>query len=194
MGFYYLAIDFYIFVSEYSLFNMTDKKEQILIAALELFAEEGYNAISTSKIAKRAKVSEGLIFRHFDNKKGLLDALILEATEKANTLFAPILLQTNAKKVIQDTIALPFDIPRKEHPFWKLQFKLKWENDYSGADKMEPLLDKLTWAFKSLGFKEPRKEAEILNHIIESISIGILRDGTESQTNLKEFLTNKYLK
>ena len=97
MGFYYLAIDFYIFVSEYSLFNMTDKKEQILIAALELFAEEGYNAISTSKIAKRAKVSEGLIFRHFDNKKGLLDALILEATEKANTLFAPILLQTNAK-------------------------------------------------------------------------------------------------
>ena len=41
---------------------MTDKKEKILNAALELFANDGYNVTSTSKIAKTAGVSEGLIF------------------------------------------------------------------------------------------------------------------------------------
>lgn len=173
---------------------MTDRKEKILRTALELFANEGFNSVTTSKIAKKAGVSEGLIFRHFENKKGLLNALIQEATEKVNALFTPIISQTDAKKVIQNTISLPFTIAKKEHPFWKLQFKLKWENDYDQGDKMEPLLAKLAWAFGELNFKEPRKEAEILNHIIESISIGILRDGAESQNTLKEFLINKYLK
>ena len=45
------------------------KKEQILNAALELFANDGFTATSTSKVAKRAGVSEGLIFRHFGNKR-----------------------------------------------------------------------------------------------------------------------------
>lgn len=173
---------------------MTDKKEQILRTALELFADEGFKGVPTSKIAKGAGVSEGLIFKHFGNKKGLLDALIQEATEKANTLFAPILRETDAKKTIQETIALPFSIPKKEYPFWKLQFKLKWENDYDKSDKMEPLIAKLAWAFKELDYEEPRKEAEILNHIIDSIATGILRDGVGSQSTLKDFLVHKYLK
>ena len=47
---------------------MTDKQEKILQAALELFAKEGFKGTSTNKIAKKAGVSEGLIFRHFENK------------------------------------------------------------------------------------------------------------------------------
>ena len=173
---------------------MTDKKEKILSAALELFANDGFSNTSTNKIAQKAEVSEGLIFKHFESKKGLLNALIQEAIEKAEALFAPIISQTDAKKTIRKTISMPFEISKKEHPFWKLQFKLKWENDYDGGDKMEPLIDKLTWAFKELKYKEPRKEAEILNHIIENISIGILRDGATAQNALKEFLIDKYLK
>ena len=44
---------------------MTEKQENILKAALQLFAKEGFYATSTSKVAKLAGVSEGLIFRHF---------------------------------------------------------------------------------------------------------------------------------
>ena len=46
---------------------MTDKKENILKSALELFANEGVNATSTNRIAIKANVSEGLIFKHFKN-------------------------------------------------------------------------------------------------------------------------------
>ena len=55
---------------------MTDKQQQILHCALELFSTEGYKGTSTSKIANKAGVSEGLIFRHFKNKDGLLQAII----------------------------------------------------------------------------------------------------------------------
>lgn len=172
---------------------MTDKKEQILLTALELFANEGYKGVPTSKIAKQAGVSEGLIFKHFTNKEGLLEAIMSLAIEKMEALLSPIVSENNPKKVIEKTIAMPFSVKESTYNFWKLQFKLKWEIEYSSADKMKPLIDKLSWAFAQLNYKEPQAEAEILNHIIESISGGILKDGLESQKGLQDFLLKKYV-
>lgn len=171
---------------------MTDKKEQILLTALELFANEGYKAVPTSKIAKWANVSEGLIFRHFSNKQGLLDAIIGLAVERTVVVFKPIIDETNPRKVIEKTILMPFSIKKDQYHFWKLQFKLKWELELSGKEKMKPLIDKLAWAFEGLNYKNPEQEAEMLNHIIESISGGILKEGLETQLPLRDFLLNKY--
>lgn len=171
---------------------MISKKEQILDAALELFAEEGYKAVSTSKIAKKAMVSEGLIFRHFENKQGLLDAILGQAIERTQLLFKPIIAEPDPRKVIEQAINLPFSVDENEYHFWKLQFKLKWEIEYPQKEKMQPFIDKLAWAFSKLDYDEPQKEAELLNHIIESISGGILKEGLDSQKPLKEFLLKKY--
>jgi len=172
---------------------MTDKKEQILLTALELFANEGYKGVPTSKIAKQAGVSEGLIFRHFTNKEGLLQAIMSLAIEKTAALFKPIISENDPKRVLEKTIVLPFVVEESAYNFWKLQFKLKWEMEYSSAEKMKPLIDKLSWAFAQLDYSEPQAEAEVLNHIIESISGGILKDGLESQSGLKHFLLKKYV-
>ena len=61
---------------------MTDKKESILLAALELFAKEGYNATSTNKIAKRAgvcKICDYMIFAEANNQ---LFCILVELTQK----------------------------------------------------------------------------------------------------------------
>lgn len=171
---------------------MTDKKENILNTALELFANEGYNAVSTSKIAKVADVSEGLIFRHFTNKKGLLDALMQEAERKLHEVVAHIIFETDPKEVIRKTIELPFTVKESEYDFWKLQFKLKWEQAYYKPEKMKPLRDKLTSAFEALGYEDPAMEAKFLEQMMDTISIGILRDGLKSQEPYKPFLMNKY--
>ena len=171
---------------------MIERKDKILLAALELFAKGGYSSVSTSKIAKKASVSEGLIFRHYGSKKGLLNAIIEKAKEKTINLFAPIILQADPKKAIKMAIMLPYDIPEQEYSFWRLQFKLKWESDYDTSNKMEPLINKLGWAFAQLNYKMPKKEAEVLAHVIEGISIGILCYGKESQKGLKSFLIQKY--
>ena len=171
---------------------MTDKKENILNAALELFAKDGYNATPTSKIAKKAGVSEGLIFRHFGSKKGLLQALIEDAETRMGELLAPVIFESDPKMVIRKIITLPFSIDQSEYDFWKLQFKIKWEEEYNNPNKMKPLIDKLAWAFSELGYEGPEEEALLLNQIIDSISISILRDVIEPTASFQSFLLEKY--
>lgn len=55
--------------------GMTEKQANILIAAIELFSEKGYQATTTSEIAKRAQVAEGTIFNYYKTKKDLLFAI-----------------------------------------------------------------------------------------------------------------------
>jgi AcrR family transcriptional regulator len=51
------------------------KRARLLEAARSLFAEEGFEATSTAAIARRAGVSEGIVFHHFGSKHGLLAAV-----------------------------------------------------------------------------------------------------------------------
>lgn len=47
--------------------------EKILEAAMSLFSEKGYEAVTTKQISKVAGVSEMTIFRHFKNKRNLFE-------------------------------------------------------------------------------------------------------------------------
>ena len=171
---------------------MTDKKQKILNISLELFANEGYANTSTSKIAKKAGVSEGLIFRHFKNKQGLLDAITIELENKLREIISPILFENDAKKVIKMYIELPFLVPENEYDFWRLQFKLKWETEYKKNDKMDILIDKLATCFERLNYNNPKHEAKQLYFIIDALSIEILRNSKENLIDFKNFLIEKY--
>lgn len=47
------------------------KKERILDACMEEFANKGYEGASTNEIVKRAGISKGILFHYFKNKKNL---------------------------------------------------------------------------------------------------------------------------
>lgn len=57
------------------------RKDDIISAAVILFAENGYSATPTSAVAKKAGVAEGLIFHHFKNKAGILIYIFTELSE-----------------------------------------------------------------------------------------------------------------
>jgi AcrR family transcriptional regulator len=57
-----------------------DARTRILDAAEELFAAGGYEATSTAKVARRAKVPKGLVFHYFPQKMDLLITLVEERT------------------------------------------------------------------------------------------------------------------
>ena len=62
---------------------MEDRRAKIADVALRLFTEKGYHATSTRLIARQeAGVSEGLIFRHYNNKEGLLKELLEEGGQQ----------------------------------------------------------------------------------------------------------------
>lgn len=169
-----------------------NKKDKILQCALELFANDGYNAVSTQRIAAKAGVSEGLIFKHFKNKKGLLSEIMEEAERKIAEIFANILLGKDPKSAIRDTINLVFEVDESEHDFWRLQYKLKWEQEFFNPAKMQPVLNKLSWAFAQLDYPFPELEADLLVKIIDAVAIAILQDSPQSQELIKSFLIKKY--
>lgn len=52
-----------------------DKRERILAAALECFAEKGFHGTPVPDIAARAKVGAGTIYRYFASKEALVNAV-----------------------------------------------------------------------------------------------------------------------
>lgn len=54
-------------------YNETDNKEKIARIATELFAQQGYNAVSVQEICEKAKVTKPTLYYYFTNKKGLLE-------------------------------------------------------------------------------------------------------------------------
>lgn len=59
--------------------DATDSKERILAAALEAFAELGFDGATTREIAQRAGVNLGLIQYYFDGKENLWRAAVERA-------------------------------------------------------------------------------------------------------------------
>lgn len=171
---------------------MTEKQEKIIRAALQLFAKEGFNATSTSKVAKEAGVSEGLIFRHFGNKEGLLQAILKEGEEKFKMLFADVVLEIEPKEVIRKAITMMQKVDVNDYDFWKLQFKLKWELEISNDKKMEPLKRSLANAFKQLGYESPDMEAELLLLFTDGLGSAVLKGSSLDANKIIEFLLYKY--
>ena len=85
---------------------MTKKQDDIIKAALDLFSKDGFQATSTNKIATNAGVSEGLIFRHFKNKEGLILAILKLNETQINASITCILEEDDAKQVIKKTAKL----------------------------------------------------------------------------------------
>ena len=56
-------------------------RERILAAARELFAARGFKGTTTAAIARRARLNEALIFRHFPAKKDLFTAILRDKLE-----------------------------------------------------------------------------------------------------------------
>jgi AcrR family transcriptional regulator len=173
---------------------MTAKQQKIIDAALALFAQEGYRATATSKVAKLAGVSEGLIFRHFTNKEGLLEAIIKEGEARSKMLFADIVLETDPKKVIAKTLEIGLSMSEKQedNDFWKLQFKLKWELEMYNAHKMEPLETALTAAFTKLNYSQPKQEAKNLLITLDGMAIRHFLQPNFNLLQTINFLKSKY--
>jgi len=86
--------------------DKTDKREAILEAALDLFAERGFHGTAVPAVAERARVGAGTIYRYFESK----EALVNELYKRHKAALGHALLGD-----------FPADAPVREqfHHFWK---------------------------------------------------------------------------
>ncbi|GHO88927.1 TetR/AcrR family transcriptional regulator [Dictyobacter formicarum] len=53
-----------------------DRREQILAAAISVFARKGFSRATNKDIAREAGITPGLIYHYFENKEALLNAIV----------------------------------------------------------------------------------------------------------------------
>lgn len=98
---------------------MTETRQAILEATQAILLESGYDALTTSRVAERADVSEAGVHYHFETKSALLVAVVeqLEALHRERTagyegpaderLVAALTDQFRAAATIRDLTAPP---------------------------------------------------------------------------------------
>jgi AcrR family transcriptional regulator len=69
-------------------YSAADRRQQILDAALGLFARRGFQGTTTRQIAEAARVNEAIIFRHFPSKEDLYWAVLQRECESAGGIEA----------------------------------------------------------------------------------------------------------
>ncbi|WP_028115599.1 TetR/AcrR family transcriptional regulator [Ferrimonas senticii] len=181
------------------------KKQLIIDAAIELFAQQGYDNTSINAICAHAKVSKGAVFHHFANKEELLVevfarmALIISEINAelapTNEGATPLAQLENLLEQIFVGMALPqqrqyylFDYQVRCHPNLKhlLQPQLA-ERDALMLASFESLLSEL-------GSQQPRVDSLLLIAEIDGIALNYLLAADDYPlTAMKQQFINKYL-
>ncbi|MDX8291874.1 TetR/AcrR family transcriptional regulator [Metabacillus indicus] len=106
--------------------KMSEKQKKVVEAAIEIFADKGFAAASTSEIAKKAGVAEGTIFRHYQTKKDLLFAIVKPTITK---FAAPFLVKNFIGEIAKQ---------KHEDPEQLMRFIL--ENRFEFVRKNQPVV------------------------------------------------------
>ena len=61
---------------------MGGTKERILLAALRLFARDGYEAVSVSDIAEQLGITQGALYRHYKCKRDIFDSVLTRMEQR----------------------------------------------------------------------------------------------------------------
>jgi len=171
---------------------MTEKQGKILDSAIQLFAKEGYTAVSTRSIAQKATVSEGLIFRHFKNKKGLLQSLLKRGEERLEKTILTIEELTHPKVILKHVISLPFNMDGNQKDFWKLYYSLRWQINPPELPFLDRLKNKVITAFKALGLSDVHSEAGAFMLILDGAMSQMLTKKPKNAPMVFQVLIKKY--
>ncbi len=175
-------------------------KEAILQTALALFAEQGYDRTPTSLIARQAGVSEGLIFRHYGNKAGLLEAIIREGLALVADSMRPYdEAGLDPSEAIARHIERSFRLVREHETFWRLAHKVRFQSAVQemAAGPLEEVnrfvVSHLTENFQCAGASDPMLEALLLFALIDAVTLHYLAAPAEYPLDaMQQLLTDKY--
>jgi AcrR family transcriptional regulator len=85
-------------------------RERILTAAAHIFAEHGYSAGTTNRIAERARISIGSLYQYFPNKDAILAELLVRHIDRGRWTQAdqldlsPGTLETTVRALVRHAI------------------------------------------------------------------------------------------
>ena len=159
-----------------------EKRKLIKDKALELFALEGYEKTSISKIATKAGISKGLLYNYFDSKEALLTDIIFEQVDKMMTFFDPNQDGVLEKGEMEYFIHQSFTMLKENPAFWKLYFMLAFQQDVMKVveerfkDIIQSFIERTNEFFRREGYDHPEVWTRYLGAILDGISLNYVLD------------------
>ena len=159
-----------------------DRINLIMKTALELFAINGYDSTSISKIASAAGISKGLMYNYFSSKDELLKKVMLSGME-GFMLFLEVKNVNSIKK--EEIIAFidgNFNLLQENTDYYKLYFSLVFQPKVFvllSTEFMvifEQLVEKLVLYYTQKGDDNPYAKARLLLATFDGIGIHYISD------------------
>ena len=82
---------------------MRNRKEEILIVALHLFARDGYEAVSVSQIAGELEMTKGALYRHYKSKRDIFDCIVKRMEQQDSDQASEYNMPEDEKEKIPET-------------------------------------------------------------------------------------------
>lgn len=154
------------------------RRFQIMEAALEMFATEGYGHCTISMLASRAGISKGLMYNYFESKEALLAAIIEHGMNDIMDLFDPDHDGILESDELVDFIRKVFAAMRNHQEYWILFISVILQpgvrellKDKPIFKYMEQFTAMLLKYFEKKGFEDPHLEVLTLSALIEGLGV-----------------------
>jgi AcrR family transcriptional regulator len=151
-------------------------RKAVVSAALELFAKKGFSATTTDAIARKARVSKGLIFTHFPTKQDILLAIIDEEFDRAFVTSKEGVDSRTAKEKFVSLVDSWMDVLKTEPLLVRLTLQLNLDDEYrklmkrKGKEYIQKYFDKMRGLLAELGSRDPDLDCFLLSMLFDGFT------------------------
>lgn len=159
-------------------------RQQIIDAAFEQFASEGFSKTSVAAVAKKAGVSKGLIYHYFNSKEEILEAIFDQLTDLGEEIMSfpeEFTAEDKISKILEDT----FTFIETQSGLGKLMIGLALQQDAFAA--LKPKIEKInaeqielfSSILSELGHQQPVLQAYELGAMLDGILMAYVAMGED---------------
>jgi AcrR family transcriptional regulator len=154
------------------------RRKQIMDAALELFASEGYSHCSISQLASHASISKGLMYNYFESKEALLIAIIEDGMQDIMSMIDSNHDGILAPEEVESFIRNTFKGMKDNMQFWMLFINVvlqppvkEFLDGKPFSNMMEHFAPRILDYFERMGYEDPYLEMLTFSAMIEGYGI-----------------------
>jgi AcrR family transcriptional regulator len=151
------------------------RKKEIMDTALELFASEGYDVTSISRIASGAGISKGLLYNYFESKEDLIRTIIFNGIDELTKFVDPNrdgILTKGEMRYFLEEMFRTMDLERN---YWRLYFNLFFQpHVLKLVEKrlvvmLQTYMKMVSEYFRTNGSEDPETDAILFGAVLDGI-------------------------
>ncbi len=177
-----------------------NRKESIVASAMKLFAENGYQNVTISTIAKAAGISKGLMYNYFDNKEHLLKEIIIEGIRQMMADIDKVDTALVTREIIVKLIESNFQMMKTDLQYWQLYISVISQPKVMNLVKNEvmamimPYLTMISTYYQNKGVKNPMAHTFLVGALMDGIALDYAMAPDEFPLDeVKEIIIEKLL-